>query len=51
MTKPLKAVSPVVRIGASLLYQFEQAFVVDSNKYLAANGGESTSYVDGTAGP
>ncbi len=47
MTKPLKAVSPVVRIGASLLYQFEQPFVVDSSKYLTAYHDQPTSYVDG----
>lgn len=44
---PLKAVSAVVRQGASLLYQFEQPFVVDSGKFRARYGGEATSYEDG----
>jgi nucleoside-diphosphate-sugar epimerase len=48
MTTPLKAVSYVARAGASLLYQFEQPFIVDSSKYLSAYPGEAaTSCSDG----
>ena len=48
MTAPLKAVSSVARAGASLLYQFEQPFIVDSSKYMTAHPGDTaTSSVDG----
>ncbi|WP_370947035.1 NAD-dependent epimerase/dehydratase family protein [Amycolatopsis sp. cg5] len=46
---PLKAVSAVVRQGASLLYQFEQPFVVDSGKFRSRYDFEPTRYDDGIA--
>ncbi|MBB6569433.1 NAD-dependent epimerase/dehydratase family protein [Kribbella sandramycini] len=49
VTTALKLVSPVVRQGAQLLYQFHQPFIVNGNKFTAAYPQTPTPYADGVA--
>ena len=47
MTWPLRVQSPTVRLGADMIYQFEQPFVVDSSKFDNEFGTTATPYEDG----
>ncbi|GAB3895391.1 NAD-dependent epimerase/dehydratase family protein [Kibdelosporangium lantanae] len=47
MTWPLRLQSATVRLGADMIYQFEQPFVVDSSKFDTEFGTTATSYEDG----
>lgn len=47
--RPLGLVSTVAKLGAEILYQFEQPFIVDAAKYIARFGGEATSHETGIA--
>lgn len=47
--RPLRLVSPLVRQGAEILYQFAMPFVVDGSAHAARFGVAATPYADGIA--
>lgn len=46
-TLPLRLRSATVRLGADMIYQFEQPFIVDSGRFTTEFGVEATSYEAG----